>query len=331
MDPFTIAAIAAPIVGGVLGNQQAGAARRDANNAINNAIAQFQGIEVPDIEKMKLALEQYTSAGTLSPEMIELINQQNTAYENVSVDPRLKGSQLDALSAIEQVAQSGMTEADKAAFELARRNAAADNQAKQAQVLQNFQQRGQGGQGAELLASLTAAQNTSDRLQQAQLEEAKAKQAARMQALQQQASMSGNIRSADYQEQQNLAAARDAISAANARNAQSVATTNTQARNQAQASNLTNAQNIRNANTGLSNDQQKFNKNLQQQDFSNRMDLAGARANAYTGQANARNASAAQTAGMYAGIGQGAGDILSKFVEKKVPTFSGSDVPGEDT
>lgn len=316
MSWATVAAIAAPVVGGLLGADQAKGARNDANNARNEALAQFAGLTIPDIEAMKLNPELFSSEGNLSPELIALITQGDTALSGVSTDPRLRQSQVDALGQMSQVASSGMTPGDQAAFELARRNAAAEAQAKQGQILQNMAQRGQSGAGAELAASLQNAQSSADRMQVAQLEEAKARQAAKMAALTQQANMASSLRNADYTESANTANARDAIARFNAQNAQQVGATNTGARNSAQASNLANNQNIRNQNTQLSNTAQQNNKGLLQQKFNNEIQLASGRAGILNQNANAQDNQAGQTAGMWSGIGQGIGTVGTALLKK---------------
>lgn len=317
MSWATVAAVAAPVVGGLIGGSSASKERKAAEAARAQALAQFAGISLPDLEAMKLNPELFSSAGNLTPEMIQLITQGDTALQDVSVDPRLRSSQMSALDQISGISSSGMSEGDQAAFELARRNAAAEAQAKQGQILQNMAQRGQSGSGAELAASLANAQGSADRLQQAQLEEAKARQQARMAALSQQANMAGSLRNADYSEQSNLANARDAISRFNAQNSQQVAQANTGARNNAQTTNLQNDQNIRNQNVTTNNMAQANNKNLLQQQFQNQMNLAGARSNALTGNANAADQRAGQTAGMWAGIGQGVGTAINAYANKK--------------
>lgn len=320
--PVTAAIIgaAAPVVGGIIGGNQANKERNAANAARAAALAQFSGISLPDIEAMKLNPEMFASAGTLTPEMIQLITQGDTALQDVSIDPRLRQSQMAALDQISGIASTGMSEGDNAAFELARRNSAAEAQAKQGQILQNMAQRGQSGSGAELAASLANAQGSADRQQAAQLEEAKARQQARMAALSQQANMASSVRGADYSEQSNLANARDAISRFNAQNSQNVGMQNTGAKNSAQASNLQNDQNIRNQNTTASNMAQANNKGLYQTQFQNQMNLAGAKANALTGNANAADQRAGQTAGMWAGIGQGVGTAINAYANKPAAT-----------
>lgn len=303
----------------VYGADQANKSKKSASDNRAEALAQFANMSAPDIEKMKLNLAQYGNAGNLSPEMVQLITQGDTSLTNVSVDPRLRASQQSALSGVEELANRGMNASDLAGFELARRNAAGEAQAKQNQILQGMQQRGQGGSGAELLASLQNAQSGSDRLQQAQLEEAQARQQARQQALMQQSQMASNLRGQDYGEQSNLANARDQIARFNATNAQNVNQTNTGASNQAQQFNLTNAQNLRNMNTELGNKQQIHNQNLNQTDFENKMKIAGAKSGAYGVAADASSKEAASTAGMWAGVGQGAAGMVSAYNTKKTP------------
>ncbi len=309
--PFLAAAsVAAPIVGGLIGADQANKDRDAANAARQQALAQFAGINVPTPEEQKLLLDQYVSTGVMSPELESLINMGPTAYEGISLDPQARQAQLDSLSQMGQLAQTGMTQGDEAAYEMARRNAAAESQAKQAQILQNMQARGMGGSGVELISRLQAGQSSADRLQQAQLEEAAKKQQARMQALQSQANMAQGLRSSDYSEAARLADAKDQIARFNAANAQSLANRNTDRGNQAQQYNMSNAQRIADANVGLKNQQQQYNKGLTQQKFGNELQLAGAKAGQYGSQAQDASQRAGQTASMWGGIGQGVGTML---------------------
>lgn len=317
VDPFTVGMVAAPIIGGLMGQDAASADRAAARRAYEQALAQYSGINLPSIADQSLSLEDFQNAGTLSPEMLQAIALGQTELAGVSTDPRLAGSQMSALEQITNMASGKMSPGEEAGFTLARNNAASEMQAKNQQLLQEMQQRGQAGSGMELMSRLKANQSGAQMLQNAQLEEAKAMQQARQQALAQQANLSSSIRNQDYSEASNLANAKDAIARYNAQNSQNVAATNVGARNTAQQSNLTNAQNIANMNTQTGNQQQMHNKGLIQQNFGNQMQLAGAKANALTGNATQLNQSAAQTAGQYAGIGQGVGTIFAGLNNKK--------------
>lgn len=310
------ASIAAPVIGGIIGADQANKDRASAENARAQALAQYLGISVPEAADMMINLQQYQSAGTLDPVLEQLITQGDTSMAGISTDPRLRQQQMAALDQYTQLAQSGATPADMAGFELARQNAAAEMQAKNNQILQEMQQRGQGGSGAELLAKLKGSQSGTQLLQQAQLEQAQAMQQARMAALAQQANLGSSIRQQDYGEQADLARARDAIANFNAQNSQAVQSRNVGSQNTAQAGNLANRQNIANLNTETMNKQQIHNQGLKQQQFQNQMQLADAKAGQYGNAAAAAQQQAGQTAGMWAGIGQGVGTGLAAFANK---------------
>lgn len=311
--PLTIGAIAAPVIGGLIGMDQANKDRSAANAARQQALAQFANIEIPDIEKQKLALQEYQITGILTPEVEALINLGPSAMEGISLDPAARQKQLEALEQMSGLASGQIQSGDLAAFELAKREAGAYDQAKQNQIMQEMQQRGQGGSGAELLAKLKSSQSSADRLNQAGLEQAKAMQNARMAALQAQSNMAGNLRSQDYGQETDLAKAKDMISQFNTQNAQSVGSRNTGIRNDSQRFNLQNAQNASNMNTELANKQQIHNKGLTQTQFSNQMDLARGKAGLYGEQATAAQQQAGQTAGMWSGIGQGVGTAISGY------------------
>lgn len=316
MPVAAIGAIAAPIIGGIMGNERARSERDAATQARADALAQYANIDLPDVEKMRLALEEYQTAGEYNPLLEQLIQMDPTALEQIQVDPRLKANQMQALESIAGFASGQPSSADMAGFELARRGAAGEAQAKQEQILQEMQARGQGGSGAELIAKMQSAQKGADRLAQMQMEEAKAMQQARLQALAQQANMAGNVRQQDYGEQSDLAKARDLISQFNAQNAQSVQQRNVGSQNQGQQLNLGNKQNLLNANVDTRNKQQIANKNLLQQQYQNQMQLAGNKAGQMGNIAGAADAQAGQTAGMWAGIGQGVGTGISALANK---------------
>lgn len=313
MDPLTIAAIAAPVVGGLLGQKQASDAQANAERLRQDALAQYAGINIPDEDKMKLALQNYQLQGTLTPEMEQALSQGPTAYENIQVDPRLKADQMQALEQMSGLASGQVKPSDVAGFEMARRGAAAEAQAKQGQILQEMQQRGQAGSGAELLSKLTAAQSAADRQQQAQLQQAQAMQQAREQAISNLANMAGNIRNQDYSQASDLARARDIVAQQNIANSRDVQSRNVAAKNLAAASNLANKQNLSNANVDIANKQQQYNKGLAQQTFNNQMTKASGLAGQYTGQATAAQQAGADQAAATGKMAQGLGTMLGAW------------------
>ena len=317
MPWLAAAALAAPIITGAIGGHQAQGQRDDANAARQQALAQFANLEVPDIKSQELLLQEYALTGQMTPELEMLLQQNPTAMENISIDPRLRVEQMSALEQMSGLAEGKMNPADAAAFELARRQSAAEAQAKEGQILQNMQQRGQGGSGAELMARLQSNQSGADRLQQAELEQAKAMQNARMAALTQQANMSGQLRTQDYGEQSNLAKAKDLINQFNTQNAQGVQQRNVVTKNNSQLTNLQNQQNNANMNTELRNKQQISNKALIADQYQRQLQLAGAKAGQYQAQAQNNDTRAAQTAGMWGGLGQAAATGISGYANNQ--------------
>ena len=299
--------------GGLMAGNEAEAASKKAKEMMEQALAQYQNINIPDTEKMKLYLEDMKSVGQLTPEMEQALLLGPSAMENIQVDPRLRQEQMRSLEGLSQAATQGMTDADMATLELIRRNSAAEAQAKSGQILQNMQARGQGGSGAELIAQLQNAQSSADRENAQSLQEARQMQANKMAALQQLGSMSSNMRGQDFGEQSQVAHAKDMINQFNMQNQQNVSQRNVASRNQAAQANLANAQRIADSNAQLHNQQQQYNKQLLQQEYDNRMKLAGARANAMTGNANYHQGQAANIAGSWGQTMQGIGTMANAY------------------
>jgi hypothetical protein len=305
MSWVAVGMVGASLVGGAVASDQAGKKQSAANADRQQALAQYANINTPDVDAQKLMLQDYINTGVMNPQLEQLVGLGPSAMQGIALNPAMRQKQMDALEQMSGLAQGKVSSGDIAGFELAKRDAAGYDQAKQNQILQEMQQRGQGGSGAELLARLKSTQSGADRLQQADLEQAKRMQDARQQALMQQSNMAGNLRTQDYGEQSNLAKAQDMIAQFNAQNAQGLNTRNNNTSNDAQRLNLQNAQNNSNMNTELHNKQQINNKGLLQQQFNNQMSLAGGKAGQYSNQATANDQQAAQTAGMWSGIGQG--------------------------
>lgn len=319
MDPFTIAAIGAPMIGSIIGASQAQGSVNSANDARNSALAQYANLQLPSIEEQQLLLQQYANAGLFNPNLESTINYGPSAFEGIALDPALRQKQMEALTQMNQVALQGVTPADRAIQELVRRNAASEAEAKNQQILQNMQARGMGGSGNELIARLQASQSGADRMAQQGLEQQANSQQARLQAIQQYGNMASQLRNQDYGESSNLANARDAINKMNTANAQNVQQRNVGSQNQAQQYNLGNAQQISNNNVNLANQQQSHNKGLIQQNYNNQIQKASSMAGQYNNQAQAHQQQAANTAGMWSGMGQGVGTLMGGFGAKMQP------------
>lgn len=279
-----------------------------ANDAAQRAVDVISGAKLPDVDAMKLSLEKYVQQGVLTPEMANTILQNDSEMKGISTDPRLKNAQLAALGSLQDIADNkGLTVADKAALNQISSEENARERGQREAILQNAQQRGIGGSGLELAAQLANQQGSATRASQRGFDVAAEAQRRALEAILQSGQLSGQMRSQDFNEQAQIAAAQDAINRFNAANQNTTMMANIAAKNAAAETNLSNQQNIANANVGLSNQQQQYNKELLQQQYQNEMQKRQAQANAYTNQANNYQNSANRTSGITGGlIGAGA-------------------------
>ncbi len=272
------------------------------------ALAQFQNIDIPDIDKQKLALLMPEYLGDFQAQQEANIAADPSAMEGVSTDPRLAEAQMAALSQMSEIGQTGLLPGEQAALRQARRGAAGEAQAKSAQLMDDFARRGMGGSGAELAARLQAAQSSGDRLSQESDRTMQMAQERALNAIGQSSNMAGQIRGQAFGEQSDVARAKDAINQFNVNNQQSVQQRNIAAANAAASRNLGEKQRIGEAGAATQNQEQMANKDLIQQQFNNQMQRAGGMAGQYGQIASGeRDAAGRQAQQQSALIGAGAG------------------------
>lgn len=252
-----------------------------------------------------LVLENLKKASEEMPELVglyEAVQRDPSALEEVITDPRIAEIQKGNLEAIQEMAEdSGFSEADMAKRRALQRQVSADEQARQKSIVQDLMQRGQAGSGTELLARLGSSQASAQRQAEASDRLAMDSSSARRAALAQASQQAGNLRGQQYNEQSNLASARDQIAAFNAMNRQNV-----------QAQNLGLRQGLENQ---RASQKQGYYGNVaqsEQQRFANEMSKLGMQSNLVGNAGQARIAGVAPKAnvggmiGTIAGAGLGA-------------------------
>lgn len=293
---------------------------RGAEKAMKNAtseqraiLARLDQIDLPDIEKMKIALE--------TPELVDLLEAEaapESEFLNIEEDPRLRADQLDALAGLRERAETGLTEEDRFNIEELIGDVGAQEMAQRRSIEQEMARRGMADSGTSLAAKLSAAQSGANRGRQEALNIGAQSAQQRQSALANLANAAGTMSQRDLNLQSQTASARDAIAQANARNRQNVAQTNLAAR-----------QAIENQRAQLSNQQQMYNRGLEQQQFQNRMAKAGAQnqaqsgiASTYAQQAQSKAAADANMFGTLGGLGAAA---ISSDKNLKINVESGDD------
>lgn len=269
------------------------------------AINAINSVELPDIEAMKIRLEQLVQQGILSPEDAQAYLIENNAYNDIALDPATRGAQMDALTGLQDVAQNGgMNLADQAGLQKIMDEQANYGRGQREAIMTDARRRGVGGSGMETVAQLMAEQEGANRAGRQGLDIAAQAQQRALEAMIQGGNLGGQIRGQDYAQEANKAQAQNAINQFNSSNQQQISMANVQARNQAAAQNLAQKQQIANSNTQNENANRERNANLLQQNFGNKMQKANAVAGVYGQKAQgdqAANAADAQFFGSLLG------------------------------
>lgn len=289
------------------------------------ATDQLSSLQLPDIESMQLELEQLVQQGVITPEQAQTYLVERSEMNNISLDPKLRQAQMDALSGLQEISDSGgLTAADQS--QLSKIKSQEDTAARGAReaILQNAQARGMGGSGIELLQQFQNQQDSATRQSQRDLDVAAMAQNRALQALQQAGQLGGQIENQQFNQQAQVAGANDAISKFNAQNSQNVALENTKAKNVAQAQNLAEKQRVSDSNVASRNTQQQYNKELNQRQFDNAYKKAGGIASGLNKQAEGYMQAGKNTQSLF-GTGLSAAAAFSdEEVKKEVDDFDPS-------
>lgn len=308
----------ASIFGGLLGSAASSADREEAINANREAVKAWLDINVPDANDQKILLQRFVQSGQLTPQLEAAVKRDASAYEQIQVDPRLKESQMRALSSLENIgAQGGLTIEDKANLQKQQSELDAMERGKREAISDQMARRGISGSGLDLVSKLSNEQSSINRASQNQLDTLGAARKRALDAILSGGTLAGQMGQQQYAQQADLAKARDSISDFNARNMQSVAARNIDRGNEAQQYNLGRQQKVSDMNVGVANEQEKYNKALRQQEYENRLRKAGGVSAALGQQAQASNAAADRTAGTWAGIGSGINQGIAAYGQQQ--------------
>lgn len=183
----------------ILQYAMAAQAQKEAGKISDKQLAMLQK-QLADIANVPLPDLQKAVAEQLGPSNVGSIQR----------DEGLRAKQLQALAAYEDIANSGgLSMSDKIGIEEA--NAAADNadRRRRQSILSELAGRGQLDSGAQLVASLSSAQDAANRGRASANDAARSAEQRRLQALDAMAGMSGRMREQDFGEKYRKAQAQD--------------------------------------------------------------------------------------------------------------------------
>jgi len=278
MIPAAVAAgvgAGSSLIGSIISGVQASRARREAEANLQRALEEIENMPIPDEEKMRLS---YEAIGEYTPELLR---------EEIPEDPRLKTSQMEALSRLEDMYGPEMTEAERAGLTLNLQQAAMAEKAARDATLRRYTQRGLAGSGLEMAQAMEAAQGSAQRRGEAALAGTMGAQERALRAISQGSGLAGNIRGQDFARQQALNAIRQF---------------NIQNINQAALRNLMTKMDI-----------EKWNRQAYMDRIAAEQAKARAKAGAYTGMSDYLSGRAGQMTGQagdfLSGLGQSVYDI----------------------
>lgn len=289
----------------------------DAEKALQQAMAAYQGIQAPTQAQLTLPqLQQYVNAGIMTPAEAQAYLQQTNAYAQENIDQGGTQAMQQALGELSSIADSGPM----------------GTPVQQAQAAQNIQQLNNAVQGqrgaieqqmeakgtpAALIQAALQNQYVGQDAQQAyqnSLNQQAAAYQAAVQALSEKANVGSALQGMQNTQANTVAQAQNAMQQFNAANQQQASALNAQLKQQANQYNTQNAQNVANQNVQQNNARTAYNTNVPQQVFENQMNKAAGQAGVNQKQADLYQQQGQQQAGLLSGlIGAGAtlgGDYL---------------------
>lgn len=288
-----------------LGLTDTGAAKDLASQsqaASRQVLERLDKVNLPDIEKMMLALEYPELVGELTAETLG-----PSELGEVKFDPRMREEQQMALEALSQRGREGMTDEDRIIYREFMDQAGAEEQAKRANIMADMDRRGMADSGTSLAAQLSAGQGAAQAKAQQGAQMARASLEAKRNALAQSGQMAGQMGQQQFEQDSQAARAKDVIGQFNLSNRQNIA-----------QANLAQKQRVAEGAQGIRNQQQMFNKQLNQQQFENEMRKAGAAGTALSNQ----SAALAQMAGQQSAANQA---VIGGLIQGGAAAFGASD------
>lgn len=331
MPWLAAATVAAPIVGGLVGNLMSQGDRSAQKKAMKQAYAELQKVGYPPDLSKELIVKEFERQGVYTPEIEEDLNSSMPESETgkIKEDTELREAQKQALSAMQQRAKVGLSAEDRAALNQVRSEVQRDAEAKRQQVLQQMQARGMGGSGAALVAQLQAGQDAQNLAsQQSDQVMAQAQQRA-LQALGQSSDMASQVRGQDFNVNQARAQALDERNRFLQENSIARQRQNVQTLNEAQRANLAEQQRIAEANITRQREEQLRQTQEKGNLYDRSLDYGQSKANALNGLASAAGQRAANTAASYGQMGTGLGTAAGALGNAKEDSVFGKYFSGK--
>lgn len=228
----------------LVGSVALGAANNASANSKSNALSREALTSIDALDPYKYNWDrnyQYI------PELDQYValNLDDTAYNNISVDPNVLYAQNKALNELINLSENeGLNSIDRQALQEIINSENANLKGNLDAISQNAMERGIYGSGLELANKLQQAQSSANRNSSQDMAILAQAQQRALDALSNYGNLSSNMRSQDFNEQEKIANARDTIAEKNWQNRQDVSNANVDNTNKNKISNteIANAQ-----------------------------------------------------------------------------------------
>lgn len=285
MVPAAIAAgsIASSMISSSKAAKQAEAALAQQKEFTERAIAELEKVGIPSVEAQKIVLETPDMVFQYAPQLEQEFPDVKSTFQTIETDPRLQEYQSEALSGIKSRADEGLTAEEEAEISALRRGTAQQAAARDASILQNLEQRGMGGSGAELMSRMASSQAAAQQASIDSENQAKLVAQRKLEALQSLGNMAQSQQGQQFNQAAQKSSAMDAMALANRNLAANQQSTNVAAQNKAALSAAEMKQQLENTRATTANAQEQYNKELLQKEYENKMKKATALSNTYIG------------------------------------------------
>lgn len=302
-----MAGSALSVVGGLVGQAAASSDRAKAAELQQQALQTLMDAGAPPDVAKQLVLREYTAIGApdtvLEPAAEKLVSK----MQDVQTNQKYTKAQESALRQLQNLGQTGLTDAEKMEMMNAQDAAAQQAQQNRAAVVQNLAQRGMAGSGAEIAAQIAGNQAAQSQGQQnARNIMAQASQNA-LNAISQAGTLGTQLRGQEFQEKSAKAQAADEMNRFNVQNQTGINSRNTAQQNSRNLADWQNKQTTSNNNTNLYNNEQQRQNQAKQWMYNADLTRRGAQSTAQQSASNFYQNQGNATAGQWAGIGSALG------------------------
>ena len=259
---------------------------KKADKSSQQGVDVWENLQTPELSDLQVELEDAIYRGDVTVEQAQQILQDRSQMYGISLDPKFKEAQMNALQSLQDIGQNkGLTDMDRAQLSKIQSQEAAQQRGSREAILQNAQARGMGGSGLELMSQLQNQQSSADRQAARDTDVAGMAQQRALQALQSAGQLGTQYSDQSFGQQAAIAGAQDRINQFNTQSGNEMSMWNTGQKNLGHTRDANTKQDVSNMNTDIRNREKTHNAGAVQQDYDNRYRKTGGQSGAYQNQA----------------------------------------------